>query len=155
MPTELRTALLATILTLSVAFPAFAQQARQGEQSAPAGVDSTTPIYQLRIYEIFPRNKAAFHARFRDHAVRIMQRYDFHIRAMWETEHEGRTEFSYILEWPDQATLADRWEKFLADEEWTRIKQETAAEHGTLVGTIEDRTLYTLTYGPRLPPAPR
>ena len=29
-------------------------------------------IQQLRIYEIFEKNKAAFHARFRDHAARIM-----------------------------------------------------------------------------------
>jgi hypothetical protein len=34
-------------------------------------------IQQLRIYEIFENNKAAFHARFRDHAARIMQRYGF------------------------------------------------------------------------------
>ena len=30
-------------------------------------------IQQLRTYEIFEKNKAAFHARFRDHAARIMQ----------------------------------------------------------------------------------
>jgi hypothetical protein len=30
-------------------------------------------IQQLRIYEIFENNKAAFHARFRDHAARIMR----------------------------------------------------------------------------------
>jgi hypothetical protein len=30
-------------------------------------------IRQLRIYEIFEATKAAFHARFRDHAARIMQ----------------------------------------------------------------------------------
>ena len=42
-------------------------------------------IQQLRIYEIFENNKAAFHARFRDHAARIMRtRYGFHIVAMWE-----------------------------------------------------------------------
>ncbi|MFK4382089.1 hypothetical protein ACVWYQ_001784 [Bradyrhizobium sp. USDA 3397] len=29
-------------------------------------------IQQLRIYEIFEKNKAAFHARFCDHAARIM-----------------------------------------------------------------------------------
>ena len=32
-------------------------------------------IHQLRIYEIFEHNKAAFHARFRDHATRIMGRF--------------------------------------------------------------------------------
>jgi len=30
-------------------------------------------VQQLRIYEIFEKNKAAFHARFRDSAARIMQ----------------------------------------------------------------------------------
>ena len=29
-------------------------------------------IHQLRIYEIFEHNKAAFHQRFRDHAARII-----------------------------------------------------------------------------------
>jgi len=34
-------------------------------------------IHQLRIYEIFDANKKAFHDRFRDHAMRIMAKYDF------------------------------------------------------------------------------
>jgi hypothetical protein len=38
-------------------------------------------IQQLRIYEIFEHNKAAFHARFRDHAARIMRRHAFDIVA--------------------------------------------------------------------------
>ncbi|HEX3524813.1 MAG TPA: hypothetical protein VHT52_22335 [Stellaceae bacterium] len=33
-------------------------------------------IHQLRIYEIFEDTKNAFHARFRDHAARIMRRYE-------------------------------------------------------------------------------
>ena len=39
-------------------------------------------IHQLRIYEIFEHNKAAFHDRFRDHAARIMQTSGFEIIAM-------------------------------------------------------------------------
>ena len=38
-------------------------------------------IHQLRIYEIFDNNKKAFHDRFRDHAMRIMAKYDFKIVA--------------------------------------------------------------------------
>jgi hypothetical protein len=49
-------------------------------------------IHQLRIYEIFEHNKAAFHARFRDHAARIMARHGFQIVAMWEAKTAGRTE---------------------------------------------------------------
>ena len=66
-------------------------------------------IQQLRIYEIFEGNKAAFHARFRDHAAPIMRRYGFRILAMWEAKGETRTEFVYILEWPDEAAKTSAW----------------------------------------------
>jgi hypothetical protein len=82
-------------------------------------------IHQLRIYEIFDANKKAFHDRFRDHAMRIMAKYDFKIVATWESKKENRTEFIYLLEWPDEETMTDRWEKFLRDPEWIKIKKET------------------------------
>jgi NIPSNAP len=105
-------------------------------------------IQQVRIYEIFERNKAAFHARFRDHAMRIMKRYGFSFLAMWESRSEDRTEFVYLLEWPDVATKEAAWRAFLADEEWKEIKRVTNAEHGDLVGEIEDRVLVPTAYSP-------
>jgi hypothetical protein len=107
-------------------------------------------IHQLRIYEIFEANKAAFHARFRDHAARIMARYGFHIRAMWETHRQGRTEFVYLLEWPDDRTKTAAWAAFMKDAEWAEIKRVTAAEHGSMVGAQEDLTLVQTDYSPRL-----
>jgi signal transduction histidine kinase len=106
-------------------------------------------IHQLRIYEIFEHNKAAFHARFRDHAVRIMKTYGFQIRAMWETQTAARTEFLYLLVWPDERTMQSAWEQFLADEEWKEIKRVTRLQHGDLVGEIESRLLVPMTYSPR------
>ena len=105
-------------------------------------------IHQLRIYEIFDANKTAFHARFRDHAARIMRKYDFRIVAMWETRFENRCEFVYLLEWPDEATKTRQWAAFMADAEWTEIKRVTSAEHGVMVGEIEDRVLAPLDYSP-------
>jgi NIPSNAP len=106
-------------------------------------------IHQLRIYEIFDGNKKAFHDRFRDHAMRLMAKYDFKIVATWESKKDNRTEFVYLLEWPDKETMADRWEKFLRDQEWLRIKKETGEMYGPLVGGIHDRTLYLTDYSPR------
>ena len=106
-------------------------------------------IHQLRIYEIFDANKKAFHDRFRDHAVRIMAKYDFKIVATWESKKDNRIEFVYLLEWPDRETMADRWEKFLRDQEWIKIKKETSEMYGPLVGDIQDRTLYLTDYSPR------
>jgi heme-degrading monooxygenase HmoA len=105
-------------------------------------------IHQLRIYEIFEHNKAAFHARFRDHAARIMRSYGFRILALWEARSAARTEFVYLLEWPDEQTLDDAWAAFMADEEWKEIKRATGAEHGDLVGEIEDRRLELTPYSP-------
>jgi len=100
-------------------------------------------IHQLRIYEIFERNKAAFHARFRDHAARLMRRHGFDIVAMWEARTERRTEFVYLLAWPDEAAKDAAWRAFMADDEWRRIKDVTRAQHGDLVGAIEDRVLHS------------
>ena len=106
-------------------------------------------IQQLRIYEIFEKNKAAFHTRFRDHAARIMRtKYGFRIVAMWETKSGERTEFAYLLEWPDEAAKISAWTAFMADAEWVEIKRVTHAEHGLMVGQIEDRLLVPVDYSP-------
>jgi len=103
-------------------------------------------IHQLRIYEIFEHNKAAFHTRFRDHASRIMRAYGFNILAMWETKHDDRIEFVYLLSWNDEQSMHDEWAKFIADEEWKEIKRVTTAQYGDLVGEIEDRVLAAVSY---------
>jgi hypothetical protein len=104
-------------------------------------------IHQLRIYEIFEANKDAFHARFRDHAARIMKRYGFDIVAMWEANREERTEFVYLLRWPDERTKTDAWASFMADQEWEEIKRVTR-DRGSLVRRIEDRVLRLSDYSP-------
>lgn len=105
-------------------------------------------IHQLRTYEIFEGTKHAFHARFRDHAARIMRRYGFRIVAMWEAKTERRTEFVYLLEWQDERTKTNAWAAFMQDREWAEIKRVTSAQTGTLVGEIEDRVLVLTDYSP-------
>ncbi len=100
-------------------------------------------------YEIFETNKAAFHARFRDHAMRIMRRHGFEFLSLWETKTERRTEFVYLLTWSDEATKEAAWRDFFGDPEWKEIKRVTAAEHGDLVGEIQDRVLSPAPYSPR------
>ena len=117
-------------------------------QRSLASAGEQQSVIQLRIYEIFDNNKKAFHDRFRDHAMRIMAKYDFKIVATWESKKDNRTEFVYLLEWPDEETMNDRWEKFLRDPEWIKIKKETAEINGPLVGEIQARTLYLTDYSP-------
>ena len=130
---------LTVILTVGIIVPQ-CSLSRAGEQQSV--------IHQLRIYEIFDSNKKAFHDRFQDRAMRIMAKYDFKIVATWESKKDNRTEFVYLLEWPDKETMTDRWKKFLHDQEWIEIKKETGEINGPLVGEIQDRTLYLTDYSP-------
>jgi len=119
------------------------------QRSRASAGEQQSVIHQLRIYEIFDSNKKAFHDRFRDHAMRIMAKYDFKIVATWESKKDNRTEFIYLLEWPDKETMTDHWDKFLRDQEWVRIKKETGEINGPLVGETQDRILYLTDYSPR------
>ena len=116
--------------------------------SPPDPLPSSRVLHQLRIYEIFDRNKAAFHDRFRDHAARIMEQHGFRILGMWEAATDDRAEFVYLLEWPDVDTMAAAWSRFMADEEWAEIKRTTRLRHGDLVGEIESRVLDPVPYSP-------
>jgi len=107
-------------------------------------------IHQLRIYEIFDQNKEAFHNRFRDHAWRIMRSYGFNILGTWETRLGDRTEFVYLLAWPDEKTMRHAWEQFRSNEEWKEIKKITNARHGDLVGEIQGRMLTPTSYSPTI-----
>lgn len=104
--------------------------------------DESELIHQLRIYEIFENNKDAFHKRFREHASRIMKSYGFNIVATWETKNSSRTEFLYLLSWPDEKTMLHAWEQFRANAEWLQIKRETNSKYGDLVGEIQEKVLH-------------
>jgi hypothetical protein len=116
--------------------------------SVSSNAQSSDRIHQLRIYEIFTDNKEAFHQRFKDHAARIMKKYNFNILAIWESQKENKIEFVYLLEWVNEAAMKDAWAKFMADKEWSDIKKETSAKHGKLVGEIQDRMLIVKDYSP-------
>lgn len=105
-------------------------------------------LQQLRIYEINRANRAPFHDRFRDHALRLMERHGFTVLDMWESDTGDRLQFVYLLSWPDEATMDARWEAFLADEEWIAIKRRSAAESGQLVRETRGQPLSRVSYSP-------
>ncbi len=105
-------------------------------------------IYQLRIYEVSPDKKAAFHNRFKNHALRIMKKYNFNPVALWESSSVVNFEFIYILKWPDIETMERQWKLFLADEEWINIKRTMDQEIGEPVLRVTSRVLEHIEYSP-------
>ena len=139
---------LATLLVFSSAAHASIEAAERAVATTIA-----TPIHQLRIYELNPAKSSIFHARFRDHATRIMKRHGFKVLAMWETASVKGPEFAYLLEWQDEGQMRSAWAAFLTDREWSDIKAATRARDGSIMGGIEDRIMRTMSYSPVLKPA--
>ena len=115
----------------------------------------SSPLYQLRIYEVAADRREAFHARFRDHAMRIMARYGFEIVALWESTSVTDFELVYLLRWPDAETMERCWREFLADPEWIGIKQRMDEDIGEPVRKVTSRVLDALPYSPLLPAGTR
>ncbi|MDF2383280.1 NIPSNAP family protein [Nostoc ellipsosporum NOK] len=118
--------------------------------TAPARA-ADKPLYQLRVYALHDASKPVFHARFRDHAMRIMKRHGFDIVATWEARRDGKPEFVYLLRWPDEATQKASWAAFMADAEWIAIKKATLSPDAPIMGEIEDRTMRLTDYSPPFP----
>lgn len=106
--------------------------------------------HELRIYDIFRDRREPFHARFRDHASRMFDRYGFKLLQIWESEAGEQLRMVYLLEWPDDATREAAWKNLLADPEWAEVKRRTQAEHGELVARTDGWVLRAVDYGPRL-----
>ncbi|HZD51492.1 MAG TPA: NIPSNAP family protein [Woeseiaceae bacterium] len=141
---------------LSAAVIAVMAWASAAAAPPPAAVSAAAPdepsIYQLRLYGLVEKTKAAFHARFRDHAMRIMKRHGFDIVAIWETREPSGAAFVYLLKWPDEETLKKSWAAFLADPEWVKIKAETPAGDQPIMREVEqDRVLHITDYSPTQP----
>jgi heme-degrading monooxygenase HmoA len=106
-------------------------------------------ICQLRTYEIFDTNNDAFHARFRDRAMRIIGVDGFEFAGSWETASpEERTEFFFLLRWPDEEMMRRQWESCMVDEKGTRITRETNAAHGDQVGKIKAQAKLLADFSP-------
>ncbi len=106
-------------------------------------------IDQLRVYKIFEKTKAAFHERFRDHAMALFARYGGEVIVAWEAAGEDGPEFIYLLRWPDQETLEKGWAGIKTDAGWQKVKADYTAKYGELVAKIDERTLVPTEYSPK------
>lgn len=105
-------------------------------------------IHELRTYEIPNNARKAFHERFEAHAMRIMERHGIKILAIWDEEIGDMQNFCYIIEWQNLAEREEKWPKFNSDEEWSKIKKESAAEHGEMVRKTHNKFLRPTKYSP-------
>ena len=112
---------------------------------------TSTTVYELRVYHTFEGKLDDLLRRFRDHTMRLFEKHGIRNVAYWTPLDEplkGRTLF-YVLAHPSREAATANWNAFRDDPEWIAVRDKSEA-NGKLVEKI-DSTFLTLTdFSPHL-----
>ncbi len=80
-------------------------------------------IYELRIYTATPGRLPDILARFRDHTLKIWERYGIRQAGFWTTlVGPDSSTLTYFLAWESLAEREAKWNAFIVDPEWLAVR---------------------------------
>jgi hypothetical protein len=86
-------------------------------------------LYELRVYQTVPGRMPALLKRFENHALRLWERHGIKQVGFWLTYiGENNQELHYILAWESLAEREQKWNTFMADPEWVKVRGESEAD---------------------------
>lgn len=102
---------------------------------------ATDKVFEIRIYTAPPGKLDALKARFRDHTIKVFDKYGMKSIGYWQpqaspTQPQWDNTLVYILQHPSREAATKAWASFSADPEWvtSRIASE---KDGRLTGKVE------------------
>ncbi len=116
-----------------------------------------TRLYEMRIYTVAPGKLAALHARFRQHACRLLERHGMANIGYWtplEEKDDAGSKLLFVLAHPSREAREKAWQAFMADPEWQAVFRASEAD-GRLVEKVEVRFLRATDYSPPITPPGR
>ena len=111
----------------------------------PAEVQSSTSVYELRVYHTNEGKLDDLLRRFRDHTMKLFEKHGIKNIAYWLPTDEplkGKT-LVYIIAHPSREAATANWKAFSDDPEWQSVRDKSEA-NGKLLEKI-DSTFMTLT----------
>ena len=129
--------------------PTAAWAASEASNSSPSG-DSATPqssttVYELRIYHTYEGKLDDLLHRFRDHTMQLFEKHGMKNIAYWTPTDDplkGKT-LVYIISHPSREAATANWQAFRDDPEWKSVQEKSEA-NGKIVEKV-DSTFMTLT----------
>lgn len=104
-------------------------------------------IYEFRTYEVLPGRMPALHARFQEHTLGFFRRHGIRPVGFWEAVIGTRDVLNYLLAYEDLAHRQRAWSAFLADQDWTRVRDESHRD-GPIVARIRNEIWQPTPYSP-------
>jgi hypothetical protein len=136
-------------LPAATLLPASLWAASQQDNAKPT--QSTTAVYELRVYHAAPGKLGDLHSRFRDHTIKLFDRHGMKSVAYWtpldEPEHSNT--LIYILQHPSREAATANWKSFQDDPEWKSVRDKSEA-NGKLVEKADSTYLALTDFSPPL-----
>jgi len=112
---------------------------------------SSTLVYELRVYHAAPGKLSDLERRFREHTIQIFDRHGMKSVAYWTPldEPEKSNTLIYILQHPSREAAAANWKSFGDDPEWKTVRDKSEA-NGKLVEKVDSTFLALTDFSPRL-----
>ncbi len=120
------------------------------QEKASSG-QSTTAVYELRIYHAYEGKLDDLLRRFREHTTKLFEKHGIRNVAYWTPTDEplkGKT-LVYMLAHPSREAATANWQAFRDDPEWQSVRDKSEA-NGKLVEKIDSTFLVLTDFSPKL-----
>jgi hypothetical protein len=146
MPAVKRRTLLQALSTAAF-LPASVWAAAQQDNASSSQTSSA--VYELRIYHALPGKLGDLLARFRNHTTKLFERHGIKNVAYWTPleEPEKSNTLIYILQHPSREAATTNWKSFQDDPEWKSVRDKSEAS-GKLVEKIDSTFLVLTDFSP-------
>jgi hypothetical protein len=116
-----------------------------------ADTPADTRCYELRTYYASEGKFDELHARFRDHAVRLLEKHGIINIGYWVPVENPDRKLRFLLAYPSREAREPLWQAFIADPEWQNAFR-TSEAGGRLVTKVENVFLQACDYSLRIRP---
>jgi hypothetical protein len=129
--------------------PAAAWASSEGNKPGPG--QTSTVVYELRVYHAYEGKLDDLLRRFREHTMQLFEKHGIKNVAYWTPTDEplkGKT-LVYILAHPSRDAAKANWQAFSDDPEWRSVRDKSEA-NGKLVEKIDSTFLALTDFSPPL-----
>jgi len=117
----------------------------------PSQPQSSTTVYELRVYHTFEGKLDDLLRRFREHTLQLFEKHGIKNVAYWiptDDPLKGKTLF-YIIAHPSREAAVANWKAFGDDPEWKSVRDNSEA-NGKLVEKVDSTFLSLTDFSPTL-----